>query len=265
MTPQQKTIAFWSGIALMAVVAVFFIVSIRQKLGTAPTTNQVSFTGEGKVNKQPDIAIADFSVITTSITSKAAQDANTASSKKVYEFLKKQGVEEKDIKNTYYNVQPQYADSSIIPMPLGAETQIQMAYPIRDTSQPKITGYQVTQSYQVKIRDLEKVSAIVDGLVTAGANQVGNVYFDFENRDAELAKAREEAIADAKKKAEALEDQIGIRLGKIVNYYEGGYPSIYYAKGMEMGMGGGSDTGGPILPPGENEITVNVTITYQIK
>ncbi len=266
MNEQQKTIAFWGGMILVAIIAVFFLVSIQQKLDTAPTTNQVSFTGSGKVSKKPDVAMADFSVITTATTSKAAQDANTARTNKVYDFLKKQGVEEKDIKNTGYNVQPQYTypTTRSYPMPLGIESSM-MAYPIQDTSQPKITGYQVTQSYQVTIRDLEKVSTIVDGLVTAGANQVNNVYFDFDNRENVLAEAREAAIADAKKKADELEDQIGIRLGKIVNYYEGGYPGMYYAKGMEMGGGDGYGGGGPIIPPGENEIMVTVTITYQIK
>lgn len=269
MNNQQKTIAFWLGAVLGVVVIVFFAVSINQKLDTAPTTNQISFTGEGKVSKKPDVAVADFSIITTAVTSKAAQDANTTRSNKVYDFLKKQGIEEKDIKNSSYNVQPQYTYPSTRPYPpvspMGMETPVQL-YPVPDASQPKITGYQVTQSYQVKIRDSEKVSTVVDGLVAAGANQVSNVYFDFENRDEVIAEAREKAIADAKKRANELRQQIGIKLGNIVNYYEGGYPGMYYAKGMEMSGGGGDGYGGgPIIPPGENEITVTVTVTYQIK
>ena len=78
------------------------------------------------------------------------------------------------------------------------------------------------------------------------------------------AEARAKAIADAKKKADELKNQIGIKLGKIVTFTEGygGYPGIYYAEAK--GMGGG-DASGPSLPPGENEISVNVTLTYQIK
>lgn len=278
MTDQQKTIAFWAGIVFAGILAVFFIVSIQQKLDTAPTTNQVSFNGEGKVEAKPDVALADFSIVTTGTTSKAAQDANSARSKKVYDFLKKQGVNEKDIKTTYYNITPQYS-SGIRPMPLyyngssgggvGIETQMApQSYPIPvpggDTN--KITGYQVTQSYQVKIRDLDKASVIVDGLVSAGANQVTNVSFDFENRDKIMNEARAKAIADAKQKADDLRKQIGIRLGKIINYSDNsmGYP-YPYEKMYATGMGGGGEPSGPILPPGQNEITVSVTITYQIK
>ena len=271
MTNQQKTILFWMGMVLGVVVIMFFLVTIQQKKDMGFIGNQIAFTGEGKISKKPDVAMVDFSIITTAVTTKAAQDANTARSTKVYEFLKKQGVDEKDIKSSY-SVQPQYSSPSVrpypisVPYPMGVESQTQMMYPIQiETSQPKITGYQVTQSYQAKVRDSEKVSAVVDGLVTAGANQVNSVYFDFDDREEILAEAREEAIADAKDKARKLESQLGIRLGKIINYFEGGYPGIYSAKGMEMGGGDGYGGGGPIIPSGENEIVVNVTITYQVK
>ena len=274
MTNQQKTILFWFGLVFAAILAVFLIVTIKQQLDTAPNTNQVSFTGEGRVSSKPDIAVVDFSIITEAATSKAAQDANSARSKKVNDFLKKQGVEDKDVRTTYYNITPRYSSPKPYPVPMpmmrsvnsDATTAMMPAYPIPATDDAKITGYKVTQSYQVKVRDFEKISPVVDGLVSAGANQVSNIYFDFENRESVLAEAREKAIIDAKDKADKLRKRIGIRLGKIVNYYESGYPGIYYAKGCpELEVGGAYDSTGPVLPPGENEIIVTVTITYQIK
>ena len=270
MTNQQKTILFWLGMALGVVVILFFLVTIQQKRDTAPTTNQVSFTGEGKIASKPDVAIADFSIVTSGTTSKAAQDSNSARSKKVYDFLKRQGVDDKDIKTTY-NITPQYAPmrGGVQPMPLYQNNMESMpvilpAPTIPGT--PGIIGYQVTQGYEVKIRNLDKASAVIDGLVTAGANQVSNVRFDFEDRDKVMAEARGKAIADAKSKARQLESQIGIRLGKIINYYDNtlGYPYAY-DKMYAAGIGGGGTSIGPVLPPGENELTVSVTITYQIK
>ncbi len=270
MTNQQKTILFWLGTALGVVVIVFFLVTIQQKREMGFIGNQISFTGEGKISEKPELAIAEFAIMTSGKTAKIAQDANTARSKKVYDFLKQQGIEEKDIKTTYYNLSEQYA-SSPIPypraLPPSVYSEIQIApdiapYPI---SEPKIIGYQVNQSYEVKIRDLEKVSAVVDGLVSAGANNVQNVRFDFEDRDKFLTEAREAAIEDAKEKAEELEEQLDIRLGRIINYYDNsggfGYGKGYAQFSGEEGYGGG----GPVLPPGENELTVQVTLTYQIK
>lgn len=235
-------------IGLLVISAIFVAVSINQKLNTAATTNTVSFSGEGKVLAKPDVAVIDFSIVTEAATSKAAQDANSEKSNKITDFLKKQKIEDKDIKTTSYNIYPQYE------------------YP-RYGGVPRIKGYQVSQTIEVKIRNLENVSSVLDGVVTAGANQVGNLNFKIDDPEKLKAEARAKAIADAKKKADELKDQVGIKLGKIVNFSEGvsGYPVPMYetmAKGMGGGVGGGVV---PSVPSGENEITVDVTITYQIK
>lgn len=223
-------------------------ISINQKLNTATTANTVSFSGEGKVLAKPDVAVVDFSIVTEAATSKAAQDANSEKSNKVTDFLKEQKIEDKDVKTTSYSIYPQYE------------------YP-RYGGVPKIKGYQVSQTIEIKVRDLEGVSSILDGVVTAGANQIGNLNFKIDDPEKLKAEARAKAIADAKKKAGELKDQVGIKLGKIVNFSEGisGYPVPIMYEAMSKGMGGGVGGGGPSVPAGENEVIVNVTITYQIK
>ncbi|MDO8492800.1 MAG: SIMPL domain-containing protein [bacterium] len=260
MTKLQKTILYWSSTALVVIFAVFLLVSINQKLNTAATTNTVSFSGEGKVMAKPDIAMVEFSIITEAATSKAAQDDNSKKSQKITDFLKKQGVEDKDVKTTSYNIYPKYSYPSPI---IYNQSEPSILPPERD-GQPKIVGYQVTQSFQVKVRNFDKLSRIVDGLVSVGVNNVNNLGFSVEDPEKLKSEARAKAIADAKKKADELKNQIGIKLGKIVNFSEGfgGYPGPYYMEAKGMGGGGAS---GPSLPPGENEISVNVTLTYQIK
>ena len=237
----------WSGTVVMVVLAVFLIASTNQVLNTATTTNTVSFSGEGKVVAKPDIAKVSLSIVTDALTSKAAQDENSKKSKTVTDYLKKQNINDKDIKTTGYNIYPQYK------------------YP-QYGGQPTITGYQVNQSVEVKIRDLDKVSNILDGIVASGANQVSQLSFEIDNPEALKAEARAKAIADAKSKANGLKGQVGISLGKIINFSEntGGYPVPIYMK-AEVDGRGGMGGGGPSVPAGENEITVNVTITYQIK
>lgn len=245
MTNTQKTIAIWLGVALLAIWSVFLLVSINQKLNTATTTNTVSFSGEGKIVVKPDVAVVNLAIVSEAATSKAAQDDNSAKSKKVTDFLKKQNIDEKDIKTSGYNIYPQYK------------------YPQFD--KPQIQGYQVNQTLEVKIRDLAKVSGILDGVVSAGVNQVNNLSFQVDQPEELKAEARELAINDARDKANKLKSQLGIRLGRIVNFSEGfvGFPTPLYYKdsAMPIGIGGG----GPEVPVGENEIVVNVTITYQIK
>ena len=235
----------WSGTIVLIILAVFLLVNTNKVWNTAATTNTVSFSGEGKVVAKPDIAKINLSIVTDAPTSKAAQDDNSKKSKAVTDYLKKQNIEEKDIKTTGYNIYPQYKYSQF-------------------GGNPQITGYQVNQSMEVKIRDLDKVSNILDGVVSAGANQVNGLSFEIDNQDALKAEARAKAIADAKKKANELQSQVGISLGKIVNFSEntGGYPIYFKSGAMETdGRGGGC----PSVPTGENEITVNISITYQIK
>ena len=203
------------------------------------------FSGEGKVVSKADIAAVYLSIVTESATSKSAQDDNSKKSKAVVEFLKKQKIEDKDIKTVSYNIYPQYT------------------YPRYD--KPVISGYQVNQTMTIKIRNLDEVSAILDGVVSAGANQINSLSFEIDEPEKLKAEARKMAIADAKKKARELEKELGIDLGKIINFSEntGGFPTPVYleAKGD---MGGGGDSG-PSVPSGENEISVNVYLTYQIK
>lgn len=266
MNTQYKYLV-WAGTAVLVMLTVFLVSATKQINNTAATTNTISFTGEGKVFAVPDVATVSFSIVTEAKTSKDAQDLNSEKSKKVVDFLKSQKIDEKDIKTSGYNVYPQYSYPR--PVPLGVEVQ---SYPVPPDSpqyydsNPKISGYQVSQSFEVKIRDLDKVSSVLDGLVTAGANQVNQLGFRIDDEEKLKDEARAKAIADAKKKASMLQSQIGIRLGKIVNYSEGGggYPIYYKTEAMDAGGRGG---GGPLpeIPAGENEITVNVTITYQIK
>lgn len=255
----------WSGTVVLIVLSLFLLVAMNQISDTAVTTNTISFSGEGKIFAVPDIAAISFSIVTEASTSKVAQDQNSEKSKKIVEFLKNQNIEDKNIKTTGYNVYPQYS----YPRPLlrqGFEGQALApeSYPEYYDSNPKITGYQVSQSFEVKIRDLEKVSAVLDGLVTTGANQVNNLGFKVDNEEELKEQARELAIKDAKEKANKLKKQLDIRLGKIVNYNEGGYYPMYF-KTEALDSRGGVGGGGPEIPVGENEIVVNVTITYQIR
>lgn len=237
---------FWAVLAFVVIVSAYFLVSINQKLNTATTTNTVSFSGEGKVLAKPDVAVINLSIVTEATTSKAAQDENSRKSRTVTDFLTKQDVDDKDIKTTGYNIYPQYQ------------------YP--QNQKPQISGYQVNQAIQVKVRDLDKTDTILDGIVSAGVNQVNSFQLTIDDPEALRAEARKKAIEAANEKADTLKSQLNIRLGRIVNFSEssgGAYPVPMYESSYKgMGMGGG---GGPSVPTGENEIVVDVTITYQIK
>lgn len=247
MEPFQKKILGWAVLVLVITGAVYLVMLTKQTYGTATTTHTVTFSGEGTVSASPDVAVIDLSIVTEAGTSKIAQDENSRKSQSVADFLKREGIEEKDIKTTGYNVYPQYT------------------YP--QTGRPIITGYQVNQSMQVKVRNLDRTNVVLDGVVAAGANQVSNLQLTIDEPERLKEEARAKAIADAKEKARTLERQLGLDLGRIVNFSEseGGWPGPFFSKaeGRDIAVGGGGPL--PEIPAGENEVVVSISITWQIR
>ncbi len=206
-------------------------------------TPAISVTGEGKIFIKPDIGEVTLAVSSEAGTVEAAQKRATEVINKIFQTLKEKGVEEKDIKTVNYSINPQYDYSD---------------------GKQRLRGYQVSQSFKVKIRDLAKTGEIIASASQAGANQVGGLSFTTEDPTKLQAEARDKAIEDAKTKAKELAKKLGVRLGKVVGFSEfGGSGPIPYFGFEKAGMGGA--VASPEIPVGENEIRVNVSITYQIK
>lgn len=202
----------------------------------------ISIQGQGKVYTKPDIAIVDLSVVTEGRNIKDVQDRNTKKMNGVIEFLKGFEIEDKDIKTINYNIYPRYN--------------------YENRAIPQIIGYEITQTLEVKIRNLEKIGEILDKSVGAGINQVSSLRFWVDKDEDLKAEARKLAIEDAKKKAEILASNLGIKLVKIAGFSEdtGYYPIPIYKEAI--GMGGGGTV--PDIQTGENEIIVNVNLIYEI-
>ena len=235
---------YFFGICFLIVASVFLVVSIYEKLDMPVTGNTISFSGEGKVFANPDIGLVRVVIFSEATTPQEAEKINSPKSDAVINFLKKQNIAEKDIKTSEYRIGPQYA------------------YP--NNQEPQIKNYLVYQELEIKIRNLDKAGTIIGGVVSAGANKVTDLRFTIDDLDELKNQARSEAIAKAKKKANELEGQLGIRLGKIVNFYENaeGLSPVFYEKALSAPSQSGNSL---TLPAGENEIVVNVSLTYQIK
>jgi len=221
------------------------------------TKLEIAVSGEGKVTARPDIARINAAVVTQEEFLKEAQGDNTTKTNVLVAYLKSVGVQESDIKTVGYNIYPQYS----YPQPCYSGI-----CPITN-DQPRITGYQVRTSYEITVRDLERAGEILGGVVGAGANEVGGINFTIDEPDQLQADARKKAIDDAKAKAEKLAKDLGRRLGPIINFSEGGYypPIMYKSEIMAADGRGGGGVSSPSIPPGENEIMVNVSVTYELR
>lgn len=219
------------------------------------TKNTVIVSGTGRVYAKPDLVIVDFSVLTEKKTVPEAMKENTKSMNEIIAFLKGLGVEEKDLKTTNFNISPRYEYEK------GGETYTYY-YP---EGKRVLVGYDVTQTLEVKIRNMDKIGEAIEGATAKGANQVSDLQFTIDKEEDFKKQAREEAIKEAKDKAKELASQLGVKLVKITNFSEGLISPIYryaYDSAAATGMGGGEST--PQVETGENKIEVNVTITYEI-
>jgi hypothetical protein len=134
-----------------------------------------------------------------------------------------------------------------------------------DGRQPRrITGYQVTNTVNVTIDDLDKVGAAIDALVNSGANSLGEVSFSIKDDKPPMAQAREAAVKDAMAKAEALAHAAGVTLGPILSIGEGGAVAEPPRPMYRMAMVTAAAPPPPVAA-GETTVSASVSITWQIQ
>jgi len=236
-------------VLFLVILSVSEIVTVANKIKEgryigqgAQYKNTISISGQGKVSAKPDIGQVDLSVISDAATVVAAQKDNTDKMNKITQAMKDLGIKDEDLKTTNYGIYPRYQYTKSI---------------------NQIIGYEVSQTLTVKIRNLDKAGDILGQAATLGANQVGSLIFTFDNPESIKSQARQQAIANAKQKADDLAKTLGVTLGKLTSFsesYSGG-PIPYSNAAYGIGGGGG---GTPEIQTGQNEVQVDVSLTYEI-
>lgn len=220
-----------------------------------PPSNTITVSGYGEAFAVADIAEFTFSVVSQKATVAAAQDDATQKINAITDYLKGAAVDEKDIKTIDYSVYPQYEWEQIVCI----------TYPCPSGTQ-KLKGYEVRQTTQIKVRDTAQAGDLLTGVGGKGATEVSGLNFTFDDPETMQDEARNEAIANAKEKAKVLAKQLGVRLVRVVSFNENGnYPGpIMYG----YGMGGDSamvKSEAPAISVGQNKVTTNVSVTYEIR
>jgi len=208
----------------------------------ADIPSAISVTGEASISVPPDLASVDAGVATDAKTAREASEANNTAMAKVLAALKAANIEAKDIQTSRLSLQPQYAPNRSGPSP--------------------IVGYRASNRVTVRIRDVSKVAGVIDTLVGAGANDIGNVNFEVSQASKLLDDAREKAVADARRKAEIYAKAAGVTLGAPLSISEGGAPQPMFRAKMVAPISAAAPT--PIAQ-GEETLSVSVNVTWAIK
>lgn len=219
-------------------------------------------SGEGTSVAVPDIAQTSFSVVTEGNTDLGAlQKKNIEKMNSVIDFIKSKGVDAKDIRTQTYQIEPRYQYFNCNPSISGLGT-------ITPCPPAEIVGYTIRQSVSVKIRDFSTIGNILSGAVEKGANSVSGPSFTLDDPDSAQQAAREEAITKAQEKAAQIAKVGGFSVGRLLSIDEGFGGPIYPF--YERAVGISSDalelkSPAPSIEPGSEEVTVTVTLRYEIK
>jgi uncharacterized protein len=209
----------------------------------------IAVTGEGEAAVAPDMAIVTLTVLRDGETAREALDESNAAMDEVLAAMREEGVAERDLQTSGFGINPRYV------------------YPDGDGEprEPRIAGYEVSNTLTVRLRDLDRLGAVLDSSVTLGVNQGGNIVFTNDDPTETLAEARRDAVADARARAETLSEAAGVSLGRVLRIDETTRrPEPIPMARMEMARAMAADAAVPVAA-GENTYRISVTISWELE
>ena len=231
--------------------ALFLILAASLAIGSATTAKAsdaqrrtLTVTGHGEVSAAPDMATIDIGVVSDGDTARAALDENTAAMARIMEVVGSSEIKDKDVQTSGFRVQPRTFHDP------------------RQHEPPRVSGYRVSNTVHVRVRDLARLGAVLDAVVTGGSNSIRGLVLSFSDPSSLMDEARRKAGADARHKAELYAQGLGIELKEIVSVSEAGggpapMPMMMRAAAMEA-----ADV--PIAA-GEQAVSASLSVTWEIK
>jgi len=205
----------------------------------------VTVSGEAKQTQKNQIATFTAGVDAVNDSKEnAVKDVNTKM-EALIKAAKDFGINQNDIKTqslSYYQNEEMYYDNGV--------------------QKSRKGQWRVSNSIEITLREIDKASAMADMLASSGANNVYGPNFQFDDTTEFENALFEQAIKNAKIKAENIAKSSGRSLGKVISVNEGvGGGNIYPMYASKMAEGGG---GAPI-EVGSGTVSKSVTVVFELK
>ena len=200
---------------------------------------QVSVVGHGEVKARPDTATVQIGVETEAATAAEALAQNTTQAQAIQQKLKELGIDEKDLQTSNFGVNPTYG-----------------------TDGRQVTGYHVSNSVTVTIRNLDQAGALLDQVVQAGANSIYGISFSVADTQKLMEQARQQALADAKVRATQLAAAGGSSVGDVLVISE----NVNIPVPLPMAARAAEASGQAVpVQPGEQTYSTDVQVTFELR
>ena len=230
-------------LALAATMAALPLAAMAEVTGPTMSGTRLDVVAQGTVKRVPDVAIISAGVITTARDAKSAMASNATAMARVLGALRSAGVAERDMATAQIGLSPQYR--------------------YVENQPPIVTGYQANNSVTVRFRDIAKSGAILDALVSAGANQINGPTLTIDKSEAAQDEARADAIKTARARAELYARAAGLTVKRIVAISEtstmSGPPPMPYVRAQMADASAKSE-----VVPGEQDVGVSVNVTFEL-
>ncbi|KLJ01691.1 SIMPL domain-containing protein [Luteimonas sp. FCS-9] len=201
----------------------------------------LSISASAEASRVPDIATLSTGVVTQAADANGAMRANAEQMTRLTAAIKAAGIAERDVQTSGINLSPQYRYAENQP--------------------PAITGYQASNSVNLKVRDVRRLGAVLDALVASGANQINGPTFEIDDADAVQDEARAAALKKAQQRAEVYAASLGMRVRRIVSISENG--GFQPPRPMLAMRAVAQDASSPVSP-GETTLTANLDVVFEL-
>jgi len=203
----------------------------------------ITVTGEAKTQEKSQIATFDAGVSAVNDNKETAINQVNEKIKAIIDAVKAFGIKDEDIKTQSLSVY-----------------QSEETYYEEGVQKSRPGQWRVSNTITVTLRDIEKASDLADLLTRSGATNVYGPNFALEETQQAEESLLDEAIKNAKSKAEIIAKSSGGKLGKIISVSEG-YQQPTITRFAPEGYGGG----GPPIEPGTATVQKTVTVIFELK
>jgi hypothetical protein len=197
----------------------------------------------GEVTRVPDLVRVSAGVVTQAQSATEALRLNGAQMTRVRAALRAAGIADRDIQTSNISLQPDYRHAENQP--------------------PVLTGYRASNEVSVRFRNIADTGRILDALVAQGANSINGPMLEIERPEAALDEARTAALTNARARAELYARSLGMRVVRVLSVSEAGMPVGPQFEPMMRLVA--ADSAGQAIDPGEQRLSVNLTVSFELR